>query len=315
MTICHANIKPLWLPQHKKHLDKYFLQWFIGFSEGHGNFCYNHISLSYHDSFVFNNLHSRPFFIISHPDPQLLFYIRSNLGFGFVKKYNYRDTIFYRFFVSDFDGLFRLIHIFHGNFILNSSHCRFQSWFILFISYYKSFEHFSLLQHTFTSTSFTHNFSLYPPNLSYLSLDTPWLSGFIDSCGSFSIKQSLYNPSILLRFILSIPHTSADYLFFQQLQFLFKTSSSDIFSDSFSLSHLSKDLSSPSPSLSFTSFPPLHSQPFLSLFDYLRKFPLKSKKNIHFVKFKKLCIRLHDTLPRSTLSKSFQRYQRLKNSF
>ena len=54
-------------PEHIPNVDKSFLEWFIGFTEGDGSFDQSKLA-----------------FIINQKDPKLLFKIKKKLGFGSV---------------------------------------------------------------------------------------------------------------------------------------------------------------------------------------------------------------------------------------
>jgi len=96
-------------PQHIKSLDKQFLEWFIGFSEGDGSFTL-----------------SKPAFIINQKDPKLLFRIKKKLGFGSV--YETTEPGIWRYSVTGQRNCLRLYYLFNGNLALKKSIYRFTSW-------------------------------------------------------------------------------------------------------------------------------------------------------------------------------------------
>ena len=140
---------------HKKTINKDFLEWFIGFTEGDGSFI------------VSNN---RLFFIINQKQEKILHNIRTNLGFGKVSTYkNYS-----RFIVADKNNIDKLIFIFNGNLVLDKTNTRFLSWLQAKNQYCNEKIH-------------------YLNKKKLLSFkDNAWLSGFIDAEGCFnSVKQSI----------------------------------------------------------------------------------------------------------------------------
>ena len=143
------------LPEHKKYLDSSFLEWFIGFSEGDGCFFSriedNRVRLS---------------FEIGQKDPQLIHKIRSTLGFGRVSSFTRKSEIYWQYKVEDKKGLQRLMNLFNGNLVLPKKYLQFQHWI-------------------------TTGKAICPPNFSFkfqrvtVSLQTGWLSGFIEAEGCF----------------------------------------------------------------------------------------------------------------------------------
>ena len=94
------------LVSHKKKIDKSFLEWFVGFSEGNGSFIVSKEGL---------------LFIINQKEEKILYYIRTNLGFGKVSLYK----TYSRFVVANKKNIDRLISIFNGNLVLDKTHSRF----------------------------------------------------------------------------------------------------------------------------------------------------------------------------------------------
>ena len=139
---------------HKKTINKHFLEWFIGFSEGVGNFI------------VSNN---RLFFIINQKEKKILHIIRSNLGFGKVSTY----LTYSRFIVADITSIDRLICIFNGNLLLNKTLNRFKLWLNARNGYSAN-----CIQYLGKNSMQT----LGKCNLH----DNSWLTGFIDAEGCFN---------------------------------------------------------------------------------------------------------------------------------
>lgn len=73
--------------------------------------------------------YARHSFIINQKYPHALYKIRAALGFGTIKKYEDKkqETFYYRFVVSDVEGIARLIHIFSGELRLTKTRARFKT--------------------------------------------------------------------------------------------------------------------------------------------------------------------------------------------
>jgi len=101
-----------------------FIEWFIGFSEGDGS----SILSSYKNRDGTLALNSRHFFVISQKEPQVLYRIRTTLGFGSVREAEDKaqGTTHYRYVVSDLENVERSIYIFNGNFVLKKTQERFK---------------------------------------------------------------------------------------------------------------------------------------------------------------------------------------------
>jgi hypothetical protein len=98
-------------PDHIQNIDKYFLQWFVGFSEGDGSF-----------------EQSKKAFIINKKDPKLLFRIKNKLGFGSV--YQTTNCSIWRYSVTGQTNCLRLYYLFNGNLTLQKTIDKFQKWAI-----------------------------------------------------------------------------------------------------------------------------------------------------------------------------------------
>lgn len=295
---------PSWLPQHILSIDKHFVEWFIGFSEGDGSFS---ATLYKNKSYVLQEYY-RHSFIINQKEPQVLYKIRTTLGFGTVKKYEDKKqgTTYFRYVVSDLDGIERLIHIFNGNLILTKTQNRFKIWL-----------------DTFNLRPSINNLIPYMThNSNNLSLSSAWLSGFIDAEGCFN---SLYNKDYLkslklivdLRFIMDQKNESQ---FFKQIKFLFNSGRIETRNTCDNMERFvlpfTKTLNLPFTKMKSAPIRvlPSKSLAFQSLFKYLDTFPLRTIKNINYIKFQKIWIRLNDSLLRSLDSKSFNRLLNLLNS-
>lgn len=292
-----------WLPEHKKSIDKHFIEWFIGFSEGDGSFSAN---LYTNKS---NPKELQPFyrhsFIINQKEPQVLYNLRTTLGFGQVKQYHdqKQGTSYFRYVVSDIEGIERLIHIFNGNLVLNKTRERFKLWL-----------------DTYNMRPSINNIILpLPHDGNNLSLSSAWLSGFIDAEGclssSYILNSKASNLSVYLRFIIDQKNES---LILNKIHGLFTTGNVHLRRACAQMERFSLDFKKTLSLHSINSKKSVHKiekiNDFNLMFKYLESFPLRTQKNIKLVKFKKIWIRLNDTMERPLASKSYERFLRLLNS-
>lgn len=142
-----------------KVIDKDFLIWFIGFSEGDG-------------SWIVRTEKKRVLFQIGQKEKEILLVIRDTLGFGLIRPYkaktrvNKLDRIYYQYVVENKEHILFLIALFNGNLCLNKTQKRFSQW----INDYQLF---------------------YGPKTNFkkkkvkVDLNSPWLCGFTDAEGCF----------------------------------------------------------------------------------------------------------------------------------
>lgn len=110
-------------PQHKPNPNTTFLEWFIGLFEADGCF------LKWSDQKQKN----RFFIEITQKDVQLMYKIRTQLGFGKVTKIvKQNNQIYWRYSVYDLKNLTRLIWLFNGNLITVKKQKQFQIWVAFF---------------------------------------------------------------------------------------------------------------------------------------------------------------------------------------
>jgi len=155
--------------------DDYFLQWFIGFTEGDGNFTVNKRgSLS---------------FVITQgaADTQVLRYIQTTLGFGSVIRQGITTS---RYVVQDKQGVSLLVSIFNGNIVLPSRLNNFQTFL-----------------EGFNNWISTGTIRLSPVTLIYHvvtpSLKDAWLAGFTDAEGCFTCSLLSNSNAVRFRFMLA----------------------------------------------------------------------------------------------------------------
>lgn len=154
-------------PQHKPNPNPIFLEWFIGFFEAKGCFLIKNIKKDKKRLLSF-------FFEITQKDVQLMYKIRTMLGFGnvtqFVKENN---EIYWRYSVYDLKNLTRLIWLFNGNLITVKKQKIFQSWIALFNKKYKT--NFLLKERDRKET--------------FICFKNAWLSGFFEGNAGFWVKS------------------------------------------------------------------------------------------------------------------------------
>ena len=175
------------LVEHKKLVDPAFLEWFVGFVEGDGTFCsreipphcLQHVNKQPTPAFIDaiddkgvgtpasqSSRKRRFFFQVCQKDPKILYKIRGALGFGAVRQSGNEEARHWRYTVEDRRGLQRIMALFNGNLVLPKRRRQFANWVceareILWPSF------------AFRDTG------------PVVSLDTGWLSGFIDAEGCF----------------------------------------------------------------------------------------------------------------------------------
>lgn len=146
-------------PQHRV-FDPVFLEWFVGFLEGDGNF-----------QMWEDNGRLRFAVQITQNDQQLLQNLRTQLGFGRVCEISGKDGKKYpqlRF--EKRQNILALLHLCIGNLRLTKTQTRFQSWALQVCQRF----HISM-------PSNPHGLSHQP-----ISLESPWLSGFFQADGGFN---------------------------------------------------------------------------------------------------------------------------------
>lgn len=155
------------IPQHKKKINKNFLEWFIGFTEGDGSFIVSKNKV-YFD--ITQNLH----------DIRVLYYIKKELGFGKVisRKEIHRNVgVFY---VSSKENFTRLMAIFNGNISTNNKKEQFRRWLDIYNKQYAMNIYFK-------------------DRIIKPSLYSGWISGFSDAEGCFYGRVKICRTSKLRR--------------------------------------------------------------------------------------------------------------------
>jgi hypothetical protein len=216
-----------------------FIIWFIGFTEGDGSFIISRPKIG----------KPKLFFIINQKEYKVLEYIKKNLGFGKIHKYNN----YYRFIVADYKNIDKLINIFNGQLRLNKTNLRFNLWLNIRNEY--SNDQILLLNPKFSSLN-----------------DNAWLSGFIDAEGCFNFN-AITKSTIKVRFLID---QKDEFNILNKIQNHLKAGSINIRKNNQIESEIIYRYS-------------LYNQKSLKLLnDYLIKFPLKSHKSISLIRFNKL---------------------------
>jgi len=219
------------------------IAWFIGFSEGDGSFARDFPK-------------KRISFVITQKDPKVLYKIRKLLGFGVVRLC--KDT-YYRYIVSKNENLVKLIHIFNGNLVLDKTNERYKEWLELYNSKAETKINLKLKKES-----------------KLLSINSPWLTGFIDAEGCFDAPLRNKRKTFRMRF--SIKQKGE-----KQIMSLLP----HLFCKNKKTGHIyqKKDITI----FTMDSFVSLK---YLNI--YLSKYPLKSNKKIAYMKWLKLYRVLED---------------------
>ncbi len=170
-------------PQHKPNPNTTFLEWFIGFFEAEGNNgCFlNWVSYA-KPSFAYSSRSlpdqkNRFGLEITQKDVQLMYKIRTELGFGKVTEVvKENNEIYWRYSVYDLKNLTRLIWLFNGNLITVKKQKQFQIWVALFNKRYNS-----------DSGSFL--FAKKKIQKPEICLNNAWLSGFFEGDAGFWVES------------------------------------------------------------------------------------------------------------------------------
>lgn len=240
---------------HKKKLNKKFLEWFIGFTEGN-------------DSFVI--LNNKVYFDISQKidNIQVLYYIKKELGFGkiLIKKES-STTVKGVYYVTSKENFYRLITIFNGNLCSINKKKQFEIWL-------KTFNY-----------QYDCNI-LFINRLVKPSLNTGWLSGFIDAVGCFTGRAKSCNKLEVNKARAragSYHSPSAPYLTFSVFQKEF-----------YILKTISEILNVKYKNIKYDKYLDgwiFHSSSFTKLkliINYLNRYNFKTKKSLAFTKWCKI---------------------------
>nr|QCQ69151.1 LAGLIDADG endonuclease [Powellomyces hirtus] len=239
-------------PSHKSNICPNFLTWFIGFVEGDGSFINGKQGPSFE---LCQNIR----------DLDLLYYIRTTLGFGIVRTRPEEHRKVGAYYISDKENLERIIAIFNGNLVSNYRKSQFKNWLAAYNKKY--------------------NVSIpYIESKAEVSFSNAWLSGFIDAEGCFSgrVKLNTFKKEcVLTEFSISQKDQSILVL----IRALFNIVSTNLRFD---------------PSWDGYQFHLCNKKKLLPLIAYLKTYPLKTIKSMAFKKFcviHEMCLtkKLHKT--------------------
>jgi hypothetical protein len=161
------------LPKHKteKGCTPTFLTWFIGFVEADGYYSSRFYLNNLKNPQSFSKDNGKLCFEITQKEPQILYKIRNNLGFGVVfpiKKE--KNAVFYRFYTSKKEHIVRLLHLLNGNLVLKQRRQQYETWF----KQANLFWNLNLTLKPWTAQPSTAN---------------AWLCGFVEGDGGFYTNQ------------------------------------------------------------------------------------------------------------------------------
>lgn len=165
------------------HLNKIFINWFIGFFEGDGSLVVN----------------KRGYlaFIITQKEQNILLYIQNVFGFGSVIRQNLST---FRYIIQSKDNLRKIIEILNGNLISRAK----QEQFRLFVKAY--------------NLRYKTNIEILP-NTNTISMNNAWFAGFTDAEGCFSVTFLKKKYVVRIRFTIS---QKDDKIMMENIRALFK---------------------------------------------------------------------------------------------
>lgn len=321
-------------------------------------------------------------FKINHSDPQLLYKIRKNLGFGKIKRYkfktkNLQNINYYSFVISNISSTLRLFSLFKNQFILNHTIKKYWNWINLFllILWKLNNKHYLFKN----NNRFLQNMSIKNNNhvikknsilffnkkqhkdffqKSFFIKNNAWFSGIIDSIGCFNVLsnpsqfQKKYKSHNIISFYVffDLPNLFYSFNFNQNLNFLtlqiIKKNNTILISNYNSHSNIYPSLNKLEEFGEKKNFlvkknckiPEIRinikqrflfnininllvqnrfyknqnkNNDFYLFFFYMNKYKIKSKKNITYLRFKKIWNRLNDLIIRK--KRSLKKLNRLIN--
>jgi hypothetical protein len=164
-----------------QHSSTDFLEWFIGFFEAEGSF-----------SHWFDGKKWRCQIEITQKDPKLMYKIKKNFGFGHTTFFRRNVTTYWRYQVGKKDHLQALIFLCNGNLVTDH---KFQSFKTFVNQFYKCYNEKPI--------------QILEKNQKNISLDTYWLSGFLEGDAGFwaaqkkNSKQIKLSTGLLIKFYVT----------------------------------------------------------------------------------------------------------------
>lgn len=278
-------------PSHITTINIPFFEWFIGFTEGDGSFIVKNPTVSL-------NLKQLVFTIYQN-DVKLLHKIKTRLGFGTVTQVKNSNKNAYRYDVFRMKDIVKLIHLFNGNLVLEKVWDRFQIW----VSEYNK-------QCNMGSTLWKS--IVLKPYRKQCSLQSAWLAGFVEADGGFYANlrhhaKSKNGYALVFKFYITQKYEkpileSIAHLFRDQIEK--KMSKSNPSLSDFIYTYKSKIETY---RLELTRYQDIH-----AIIAYFDRYPLQGKKNIVFVRWKRLFISKDRLKQEAWVSeKSFQKLNTL----
>lgn len=234
-------------PSHKKIINKRFLEWFIGFTEGDGSFI------------TFNG---KPSFDITKnmTDIQIIKNIRTSLGFGKILIRDEPDRNVGVFYVTGKENFERQIHIFNGNICSKQKQKQFEQWVNSYNIYYN--ENMRIMK-----------------KINTFSLNDSWLSGFIDAEGCFEtryIKCKTSKQKERPRQIFSISQKDEEILI--KIRNIIQTSFIDKYSNNQNVNY--------DKSWEGNRYKTENKKDQITIMNYIQTHKQKTKKNINYLKWR-----------------------------
>lgn len=250
---CYSKLIPL----HKKKINKNFLEWFIGFTEGDGSFIVSKNKVYFDITQSINDI-------------QVLYYIKKQLGFGKIILRKEAERNVGVFYVTSKENFTRLMHIFNGNLSTLHKKENFRKWLETYNNQY--------------SMDIPLKDRLVKP-----SLDSGWISGFSDAEGCFTGRVKNCRTSRLKR----APHLTFQV---SQKEFYIIETLRDIFLEQ-GVAELDLTGNIPNKSLKNINYNKswngwvFHCSSFTKLKiirNYFSRYKLKTKKSLAFTKWCKI---------------------------
>nr|YP_009184845.1 putative LAGLIDADG homing endonuclease [Jenufa perforata]ALO62919.1 putative LAGLIDADG homing endonuclease [Jenufa perforata] len=247
---------------------EHFLSWFIGFIEGDGSYYTNQKdpTLEVLNKNIFKtNFENKPkklSFEITQKDPRLLFFIRKNLGFGLVYPFTNKDRIYYRYYTSKKENIFKIVALLNGNLILEKRKKQFEFWL-------------SIINQKW--------FLLIPlkPCKQSPSLKNGWVSGFVEADGGFytNVKTGFRKSGGYYNYLLKMYITQKGE----------KPTLTNI-RDLFGATTIIQEFQNTERSICYNRLEINSLDSREQIIAYFQKFPLKGMKNIHYKRW----VRIHN---------------------
>ena len=297
-------------PLKNKKEKTVFLEWFVGFTEGDGSFGLTKSPTRK------NTKNTRPSFHINQKNPQVLYKIKKELGFGrvhFVRE-EITGTTYYRYSVSRLQDVKTLILLFNGNLVLDKAQARFIQWVNAFNTLSNQRNALPYIKPPAQQALSTK----IVPHLTttQINLNSAWLSGFTDAEGGFYASLSpnkKFRTGFRERYKFYITQKGERKLLQRidellQVETLKELSLTVKPKDLENFSHISKVPNKTDVyRLEFTRL-----QTLVAWTNYFDRYPLLSKKQLVFVRWKRVLLH-REAFKKAALTsvKGMRRYKRV----